>query len=168
MSIELLTIVLFMAMIIFLIMGAPVGFSMGGIAMVIGYFTWGPKAFKLIQPTAMSTISGFVLLAIPLFIFMGQILLNSGICEKMFNSFHVLAGRVRGGLAIGVIVVTSMIAAMVGVIAAGIMTAGSVALPPMLKRGYNKNLALGVVMAGGGMGILIPPQYTNDSICIGY
>jgi tripartite ATP-independent transporter DctM subunit len=158
MSIELLTILLFTSMVVFLVMGAPVGFSMGGIAIVIGYFTWGPKVFKLIQPTAMNTISGFVLLAIPLFIFMGQILLKAGIGEKMFDAFHVLAGRVRGGLAIGVIVVCSAIAAMVGVIAAGIMTAGTVALPPMLKKGYNKNLAIGSVMAGGGMGILIPPS----------
>jgi len=158
MSIELLTVVLFCSMIVFFLMGAPVGFSMGGIAMIIGYFTWGPKAFKLIQPTTMATLSGFILLAIPLFIFMGQVLLHAGIAEKMFDAFHVLAGRIKGGLAIGVIVVCSAIAAMVGVIAAGIMTAGTVALPSMLDRGYHKNLALGSIMAGGGMGILIPPS----------
>lgn len=158
MSIEFLTIVLLFFVFVFLFMGAPIGFAMGGIAMLIGYFTWGPQCFMLIQPTALNTISGFLLLAIPLFIFMGQIILNAGIGEKMFHSFHVLTGRIQGGLAIGVIVVCSAIAAMVGIISAGIMTAGTVALPPMLKRGYNKHLALGSIMAGGGMGILIPPS----------
>ena len=99
-----------------------------------------------------------MLLAVPLFLFMGQVLLRSGLGEAMFNAMHILAGRLRGGLAIGVIIVCSIMGAMVGIIGAGIMTAGSVAIPPMLKRGYNKHLALGAVMAGGGMGILIPPS----------
>jgi tripartite ATP-independent transporter DctM subunit len=106
----------------------------------------------------MSGISSFILLALPLFIFMGQILLNSGLGEAMFHAIHVLTGRIRGGLAIGVIAVCSIMGAMVGIIGAGIMTAGTVAIPPMLSRGYNKHLALGSVMAGGGMGILIPPS----------
>ena len=106
----------------------------------------------------MSGVSSFILLAVPLFIFMGQILLRSGLGEAMFHAIYILAGRVRGGLAIGVIVVCSMMGAMVGIIGAGIMTAGTVAIPPMLKRGYDKYLTLGAVMAGGGMGILIPPS----------
>jgi tripartite ATP-independent transporter DctM subunit len=106
----------------------------------------------------MNAISSFILLALPLFIFMGQILLNSGLGEAMFHAIHVLMGRIRGGLAIGVIVVCSIMGAMVGIIGAGIMTAGAVAIPPMLSRGYNKHLALGSVMAGGGLGILIPPS----------
>ncbi|MBW1712282.1 MAG: TRAP transporter large permease subunit [Deltaproteobacteria bacterium] len=94
----------------------------------------------------------------PLFLFMGQVLLRSGLGEAMFEAMHILAGRLRGGLAIGVIAVCSIMGAMVGIIGSGIMTAGSVAIPPMLKRGYNKHLALGSVMAGGGMGILVPPS----------
>jgi tripartite ATP-independent transporter DctM subunit len=158
MSIGLLTILLFLAVLFVFSMGAPVGFALGGVAMLFGLLTWGPQSFNIIPPTTMSGISSFILLALPLFIFMGQILLNSGLGEAMFHAIHVLMGRIRGGLAIGVIAVCSIMGAMVGIIGAGIMTAGTVAIPPMLARGYNKHLALGSVMAGGGMGILIPPS----------
>jgi tripartite ATP-independent transporter DctM subunit len=158
MSIGLLTILLFLAVLLVFAMGAPVGFALGGVAMLFGLLTWGPQSFNIIPPTAMSAVSSFILLALPLFIFMGQILLNSGLGEAMFHAIHVLMGRIRGGLAIGVIVVCSIMGAMVGIIGAGIMTAGTVAIPPMLSRGYDKHLALGSVMAGGGMGILIPPS----------
>ena len=158
MSIGLLTILLFVAVLLVFAMGAPVGFALGGVAMLFGLLTWGAQSFNIIPPTAMNGISSFILLALPLFIFMGQILLNSGLGEAMFHAIHVLMGRIRGGLAIGVIVVCSIMGAMVGIIGAGIMTAGAVAIPPMLSRGYNKHLALGSVMAGGGMGILIPPS----------
>ena len=158
MSIGLLTILLFLAVLLVFAMGAPVGFALGGVAMLFGLLTWGPQSFNIIPPTTMSGISSFILLALPLFIFMGQILLRSGLGEAMFHAIHVLTGRIRGGLAIGVIAVCSIMGAMVGIIGAGIMTAGTVAIPPMLSRGYNKHLALGSVMAGGGMGILIPPS----------
>jgi tripartite ATP-independent transporter DctM subunit len=158
MSIGLLTILLFVAVLLVFAMGAPVGFALGGVAMLFGLLTWGAQSFNIIPPTAMNAISSFILLALPLFIFMGQILLNSGLGEAMFHAIHVLMGRIRGGLAIGVIVVCSIMGAMVGIIGAGIMTAGAVAIPPMLSRGYNKHLALGSVMAGGGLGILIPPS----------
>ena len=158
MSIGLLTILLFLAVLIVFAAGMPVSFGLGGVAMLFGYFNWGPQCFNLIPTTAISAVSGFVLLAIPLFLFMGQILNRSGLGEAMFQAMHILAGRLRGGLAIGVIIVCSLMGAMVGIIGAGIMTAGSVALRPMLERGYNKHLALGSIMAGGGMGILIPPS----------
>jgi tripartite ATP-independent transporter DctM subunit len=158
MSIELLTILLVILMMIFFAAGLPVGFVLGGIAMLLAVLTWGPQAFKSIPISALNAVNGFVILAVPLFIFLGQILLHSGLGEAMFHAVHILSGRLRGGLAIGVIIVTSMMAAMVGIIGAGILTAGTIALPHMLKRNYNRYLALGCVMAGGGMGILIPPS----------
>ncbi len=158
MSIGILTILLFIAILIVFATGMPVGFGLGSVAMIFGMLTWGPQSFNIIAHTAFKSVSGFLLLAIPLFIFMGQILTHSGLGERMFHAMHVLAGRLKGGLAIGVIIVCSLMAAMVGIIGAGIMTAGTVALKPMLDRGYNKNLALGAIMAGGGMGILIPPS----------
>jgi tripartite ATP-independent transporter DctM subunit len=94
----------------------------------------------------------------PLFLLMGQAIQFSGIGERLFRALHVLAGPVRGGLAIGVILGCSILGAMVGIIGVGIMTAGSVALKPMLERGYDRFLALGAIMAGGGLGILIPPS----------
>jgi tripartite ATP-independent transporter DctM subunit len=157
-SIGLLTLLLFLGILIVFASGLPVGFGLGAVAMLFGVVVWGPQSFNIIPHTAFKSISGFIILAVPLFIFMGQILHRSGLGEAMFHAMHVLAGRLRGGLAIGVIIVCSIMGAMVGIIGAGIMTAGSVALGPMLKRGYNKYLALGSVMAGGGMGILIPPS----------
>jgi tripartite ATP-independent transporter DctM subunit len=157
-SIGWLTVLLFIALLIVFAAGGPVALGLGGLAMLFASFTWGPQAFKLIPTTILNGISDFVLLALPLFIFMGQILVHSGVGARMFHSVHVITGRLRGGLAIGVIVVCSMIGAMVGIIGAGILTAGTVALLPMLERGYNRYLALGTVMAGGGLGILIPPS----------
>ncbi|TYL49331.1 TRAP transporter large permease subunit [Marinomonas sp. IMCC 4694] len=158
MGIELLTGILFVCIIVAFALGAPVGLALGGIAMGIGYLTWGDALFNVIPTTLESTHFSFILLAIPLYIYMGQLLTRSGIGDAMFNASQMLIGRVRGSLAISVIMVCSMIGAMVGIIGAGIMTSGSIALRPMLERGYDKRLALGVIMAGGGLGILIPPS----------
>ncbi|MCL4186856.1 MAG: TRAP transporter large permease subunit [Rhodobacteraceae bacterium] len=158
MSIETLTAVLFLGVLVVFSLGTPVGFGLGGLAMLVAVFSWGPQAFKLIATSTLNTVTSFIILSIPLFIFMGQLLVKSGLGEAMFRAAHVLAGRIRGGLALGVIAVCSLIGAMVGIIGAGIMTAGTIALPPMLARGYDRRLALGVIMAAGSLGILIPPS----------
>jgi tripartite ATP-independent transporter DctM subunit len=158
MSIELLTGILLLGILTFFALGAPVGLALGGIAMAVGYYTWGDGIFNVIPTTVEDTYFSFILLAIPLYIYMGQLLTKSGIGDAMFKASQMVLGRIRGSMAISVILVCSMIGAMVGIIGAGIMTSGSIALRPMLKRGYNKRLALGVIMAGGGLGILIPPS----------
>lgn len=158
MGIEALTGVLLLCVLIFFALGAPVALALGGIAMSIGYMVWGDGIFNVIPTTLEATYFSFVLLAIPLYIYMGQLLTKSGIGDAMFNATQMVIGRVRGSLAISVIGVCSMIGAMVGIIGAGIMTSGSIALKPMLDRGYNRQLALGVIMAGGALGILIPPS----------
>ena len=158
MSIELLTILLLVGMLFFFAIGTTVAFALGGVAMLFGAFLWGWQSFNVITIATLNTIQSFILIAVPLFLFMGQILQRSGLGEAMFHAMHMLAGRMRGGLAMGVIVVCTIMGAMTGIIGTGIMVAGTVALPPMLRRGYNKFLALGSIMAGGGMGILIPPS----------
>lgn len=158
MSIEVLTLLLIGLILTCFSFGAPVGLALGGIAMGMGYLTWGDGIYNLIPTTLESTFFSFILLAIPLYIYMGQLLTRSGIGDAMFNASQMFLGRIRGSLAISVIGVCSMIGAMVGIIGAGIMTSGSIALKPMLERGYDKRLALGVIMAGGGLGILIPPS----------
>lgn len=158
MSIEVLTLLLIGCVMTFFLLGAPVGLALGGIAMGMGYMTWGQGIFNLVPTTIESNFFSFVLLAIPLYIYMGQLLTRSGIGDAMFNASQMVIGRIRGSLAVSVIGVCSMIGAMVGIIGAGIMTSGSIALKPMLERGYDKRLALGVIMAGGGLGILIPPS----------
>ena len=158
MGIEALTGVLLLCVLTFFALGAPVALALGGIAMSIGYMVWGDGIFNVIPTTLEATYFSFVLLAIPLYIYMGQLLTKSGIGDAMFNATQMVIGKVRGSLAISVIGVCSMIGAMVGIIGAGIMTSGSIALKPMLDRGYNRQLALGVIMAGGALGILIPPS----------
>ncbi|MGY2572775.1 TRAP transporter large permease [Vibrio sp. C8] len=158
MGIEMLTLVLLGCILAAFALGAQVGLALGGIAMGVGYLVWGEALFNIIPTTVESTFFNFILLAIPLYIYMGQILTRSGIGDAMFNASQLMIGRVRGSLAISVIGVCSMIGAMVGIIGAGIMTSSSIALKPMLDRGYDKKLALGVIMAGGSLGILIPPS----------
>ncbi|CUB03694.1 TRAP transporter large permease [Marinomonas fungiae] len=158
MSIEVLTGVLLVCILVSFALGAQVGLALGGIAMAVGYITWGDALFNVIPTTLEGTYFSFILLAIPLYIYMGQLLTRSGIGDAMFSASQMVIGKVRGSLAISVIIVCSMIGAMVGIIGAGIMTSGSIALRPMLERGYDKRLALGVIMAGGGLGILIPPS----------
>ena len=158
MGIEALTAILLGCIFIFFALGAPVGLALGGIAMGVGYFTWGDAVFNVIPATIESTYFSFILLAIPLYIYMGQFFTKSGIGDAMFDASQMVIGKIKGSLAISVIVVCSMIGAMVGIIGAGIMTSGSIALKPMLDRGYNQRLALGVIMAGGALGILIPPS----------
>ena len=158
MGIELLSGILLLCILVSFALGAPVGFALGGIAMAVGYATWGEGIFNILPNTFEATLFSFILLAIPLYIYMGQLLTRSGIGDAMFNASQLVIGKIRGSLAISVIGVCSMIGAMVGIIGAGIMTSGSIALKPMLDRGYDKRLALGVIMAGGGLGILIPPS----------
>ena len=158
MQIELLTGILLLCILVAFALGAQVGLALAGIAMGIGYLVWGEALFNVIPSTVEGTFFNFILLAIPLYIYMGQILTRSGIGDAMFNASQLVIGRVRGSLAISVIGVCSMIGAMVGIIGAGIMTSSSIALQPMLDRGYDKRLALGVIMAGGSLGILIPPS----------
>ncbi len=158
MSIEWITAILLASIFLAFALGAPVGFALGAIAMAVGLFTWGEVIFNLVPSTFEATLFSFILLAIPLYIYMGQILTRSGIGDAMFRLCQLAIGRVRGALAISVVGVSSMIGAMVGIIGAGIMTSGSLALKPMLDQGYDRRLALGVIMAGGSLGILIPPS----------
>lgn len=158
MEIEVLTGVLLLCILVTFAIGTPVGLALGGIAMAVGYMTWGEGIFNILPSSFESNLFSFILLAIPLYIYMGQLLTRSGIGDAMFNASQLIIGRIRGSLAISVIGVCSMIGAMVGIIGAGIMTSGSIALKPMLERGYDRRMALGVIMAGGGLGILIPPS----------
>jgi len=156
-GVEALTGILLFCIFIFFALGAPVGLALGGIAMGVGYWVWGEGIFNVISTTVESTFFSFILLAIPLYIYMGQILTHADIGDAMFRASQMVIGRIRGSLAISVVFICSMIGAMVGIIGAGIMSSGSIALKPMLDAGYNRRLALGTIMAGGALGILIPP-----------
>ncbi|OPL11667.1 MAG: TRAP dicarboxylate transporter subunit DctM [delta proteobacterium MLS_D] len=158
MSIELLTILFFSTLIIFLLLGLPLAFVLGGVSVVFLYFTWGPEAFYMVVLQSWGVMNKFTLVAIPLFVFMAMILERSGTANDLYDMMYLWFGRLRGGLAIGTVVICAIFAAMCGISGAAVVSMGTIALPSMLKRDYDKLIAVGCINAGGGWGILIPPS----------
>lgn len=144
--------------VITLIAGLPLAFSTGAVAVFFAWYLFGEPGLTLIISRVFTLMGNYVLVSVPLFIFMACILERAGIAEQIFRAVHVWAGRMRGGLAVAVIISCALMAAMVGVIGAEIVTMGVVALPAMLGRSYRKDLALGCICAGGGLATLIPPS----------
>ncbi len=156
---EIATLIMFGTLLIGVLLGYPLSFVVGGIGIVTGLLLFGiPISLELIYQRAYSLINNYVLLAVPGFIFMGNMMGYSGITEKMFTSLYTWLGGLRGGLAIVTILVGTVLAACVGVIGASVTAMTLVCLPPMVRRGYNKAFACGAVCAGGTLGILIPPS----------
>jgi len=159
MSPEALTLLLFGSLIICLLLGVPLAYAMGGIGLIFGLWMMGTKgACYLLVATAWSEWTSYVLLAVPLFVLMGNFLQRSGIAEELYQALYEWAGPIRGGLAMGTVVVCAIFAAMAGISAVGTVTMGLIALPSMLKRKYSSVLAVGCISAGGTLGILIPPS----------
>ncbi|MCP4578802.1 MAG: TRAP transporter large permease subunit [Deltaproteobacteria bacterium] len=160
MSIEILTIAMISALLLTLLLGHPLAFTLGGIAMAFTIGVWGPKGLYMAATTALSQGTNEILLAVPLFIFMGAMLEKSGMADDLYDMMYRSFGFLRGGLAIGTVGICTIFAAMAGISAVATVTMGLIALPSMLKRGYHKNLAVGCIAAGGALGILIPPSVT--------
>ncbi|MBA7546989.1 C4-dicarboxylate TRAP transporter large permease protein DctM [subsurface metagenome] len=159
MNIELLIcIILFGSMVLFLLLGHPLVFVMGGVAVLATYLFWNPSALYMFPIKTFKSGTDFMLLAIPMFIFMGSILLKTGITDELYNMMYHWLGGIQGGLAVGTVIICTVWAAIVGVSGAATVSMGIIALPSMLKRGYNEELALGTVAAGGALGVLIPPS----------
>ncbi|MBW1819334.1 MAG: TRAP transporter large permease subunit [Deltaproteobacteria bacterium] len=158
MEIWLITILLFGFLILGLLLGLPLAFSFGGVAIIFSFLLWGPKTLSIIPITAYEDVTNYILLAIPLFVFMANILEPSGIAEELYEMMHKWMGRLSGGLAIGTVVICAIFAAMAGISGVATITMGLIALPSMLKKGYSRHLAVGSVAAGGTLGILIPPS----------
>ncbi|MBN2061512.1 MAG: TRAP transporter large permease subunit [Deltaproteobacteria bacterium] len=150
--------VLFGSMLLVLLTGLPVVFGLGGISVILTYFMLGPSALGMAVSSMFGVMSNFGFIAVPLFLFMANILESSGVADDLYEMMHKWFGRIPGGLAIGTIIICTVFAAISGVSAAGIVTMGVIALPAMLKRGYDKHIAVGCVLAGGGLGQLIPPS----------
>ena len=136
----------------------PLAFATGAVAVVFACTLFGLPGLTLVISRVFTLMGNYVLVSVPLFIFMACILERAGVAEAIFRAVHVWSGRLRGGLAVAVIISCALMAAMVGVIGAEIVTMGVVALPAMLARGYEKDLALGCICAGGGLATLIPPS----------
>jgi tripartite ATP-independent transporter DctM subunit len=158
MDISTITLLLFGSMFLVLATGIPVSFALGGIGLIYTYFLWGPSALNVIAYAAFDNWSASILLAAPLFLLMGTILQESGLADSIFEMFYRWMGGLRGGLAIGTVVICTIFAAIMGISGASTITMGLIALPSMFKRGYNKDIAIGCIAAGGVLGILIPPS----------
>ena len=157
MSIELVTILLFSGLIFLLAMGVPVAFALGGISVVFAFLLGGSNALYIVATTTYRQITDPNLITIPLFLLMGNFLLHSGISDRLFQALNYWMSGIRGGLAI-VSIGVCVALAMCGGFGPGILTMGLIAVPAMLKRSYDKSLALGSVMAGGVLGEIIPPS----------
>ncbi|MFC2012999.1 TRAP transporter large permease subunit [Chloroflexota bacterium] len=160
MSNEVLIILMFVALLAGLIgLGLHLGFWLGAIALVTGLVGWGGTDFLGIFPIRIWAIMhNYVLVAVPLFVFMGYMLERSGFAEDLFGGVEVMFGGFRGGMAIVTIAICTILAATTGIVATGVIMAGVLALPSMMRRGYNRGLALGSIAAAGTLGILIPPS----------
>jgi tripartite ATP-independent transporter DctM subunit len=158
MSAEFVTIGMFVGLLIGLFLGHPLAFVLGGLAVIFGYLGWGPSAFYMFLNQTWGIMDNYILVCIPLFIFMAQLLDQSGVAEELFDTMRYLFGPIRGGLAVAVVVVSTLFGACTGIIGASVVTMGLLSMPVFLKYGYNKRLASGSVCAGGTLGILIPPS----------
>lgn len=158
MSIELLTALFFGSLLICIFLGVPLTFVLGGLSLIFLYFTWGPASFFMVPTQIIGSMSSFTLVAIPLFIFMAMLLERSGVADDLYQSMYLWFGRLPGGLAIGTLAICAVFAAMCGVTAVAVVTMGAIALPSMLRLGYDKKLIIGCINTGGGWGILIPPS----------
>ena len=159
MSVEFITIAMFGLMFLFLVTGFPLAFGLGAIGLAFAMWLWGgPAGADIIVHSTYNLMRMFILVAIPLFIFMGIILEMSGIADALYEAIYKWVGGLKGGLAMGTIAICALIAAMVGVSGAATVTMGVIALPSMLKRGYDKRMITGGIQAGGALGFLIPPS----------
>lgn len=156
----LVTSLLFGGMLVFLGIGVPIAFALGGTSIVMIYVFWSPMGLNMLPMRAFSVTSSVEYLAIPLFIFMASMLQQSKIAEDLYDTMQRFFGSLRGGLAIGTVLICTLFAAMSGISGAATISMGLLAVPAMLARGYGKDIALGTVAAGGSLGILIPPSVT--------
>ncbi|MBU4604064.1 MAG: TRAP transporter large permease subunit, partial [Proteobacteria bacterium] len=154
----LLTLIVFSSLVVLLAIGIPIAFAMLAIAAVGIILTWGPQGLLVLFNTAYAEGTSYLLLAVPLFIFMANILKFSGLADKLYEVVYRWMGGLRGGLAMGTVVICAIFAAMAGISSVATISMGLIALPSMLQRNYNKVMAVGCINAGGALGILIPPS----------
>jgi len=158
MSYTAIALFMFSLMLILICTGRHFSFVIGGIASFFAIFLWGKGALDLTYFSTYGITNWLNVVAVPMFILMGFALSRSGATEKTYNAVRLLMGRIHGGLGIATIALCSVIAAISGGCEAATVAAGTIALPEMLKRGYDKRMAVGLAMASGSLGFLIPPS----------
>jgi len=158
MSYELIAFLMFSSMMLMLFTGQRVFGAIGFVAALSGVLLWGTGGVEIPFAAAMKLMRWYPLLTLPMFIFMGYVLSESKIADDLYRMFHVWMGPVRGGLAIGTIGLMVLISAMNGLSVAGMAIGATIALPELLRRGYDKIMVTGVIQAGSSLGILVPPS----------
>ncbi|MCB8838213.1 TRAP transporter large permease subunit [Aurantimonas sp. VKM B-3413] len=153
-----LTLIMFGSLLLLLMAGLPLAFVTGGLACVFLFVLGDWQTLNIVPSRIFPLMTNYQLSAIPLFIFMAAMLERAGIINDMFDVIYKVLGGLNGGLAAATIIASTILAAMVGVIGAAVVTMGIIALPAMLKRNYDPEIAMGSIMAGGTLGILIPPS----------
>ena len=149
---------MFLGLLALILTGLPLAFVLGSLAIVFTVVLWGADALVITVLQTFDTMRSEVLLAIPLYVFMATVLQRSGIIEALYRSMELWFARLPGGLAVGTVVICTIMAAMTGIVGAAVAAMGILALPSMLARGYDRRLSLGTICAGGTLGILIPPS----------
>lgn len=157
-GIETGTFLMFALLLGLLVTGIPLAFVTLLVALIFALGWFGPTVVPLITSRVYSFVSSFVFVSVPMFVLMAAILDRSGIARDLFDAMRLLGGRLRGGIAIQTILVAVILAAMSGIIGGEVVLLGLVALPQMLRLGYDKHLAIGVVCAGGALGTMVPPS----------
>jgi tripartite ATP-independent transporter DctM subunit len=155
---EAMPLILFSSLFVLLLCGFPVSFTLGGVSLIFGLLTFGFNFFNFLPLRIWGIMTNYVLIAVPLFIYMGVMLEKSGLAEDLLETMALLFGRLRGGLAISVVLVGAMLGASTGIVGATVVTMGLLSLPTMLKRGYSPEVATGTISASGTLGQIIPPS----------
>ncbi|SSC10178.1 TRAP transporter large permease [thiotrophic endosymbiont of Bathymodiolus puteoserpentis (Logatchev)] len=150
--------IMFAVTLILLMVGFPVAFTFAGVAVIFGVLTQGVDLFGFMPYRIMSVMQNTILMAVPLFIFMGVVLQRTKLAEQLLEAMGDLFGNMRGGLAVSTILVGSLLAASTGVVGASVVAMGVISLPVMLKHNYKKTLSTGVICASGTLGQIIPPS----------
>ena len=158
MSYEAIAILMFASMLLMLLTGQRVFAAIGFVSAAAALLLWGDGAVEMPFNAAFKLFNWYPLLTLPLFIYMGYVLSESGIANDLYRMFHVWFGGLKGGLAVGTIGLMVVISAMNGLSVAGMAIGATIALPEMLRRGYDKIMITGVVQAGSSLGILVPPS----------
>lgn len=149
---------MFLSMLFLMATGLPIVYCLGAVGSLAAIFLWGFEALDIVYFATIDLMNNLVLSAVPLFIFMGFVLHESKIGRDLFDTVFLCSGRLRGALGVGTMLLCALMAAMLGVSSATILSMGVIAVPAMLQKKYNKSLAVGIVQAGGALGFLIPPS----------
>lgn len=152
------TLLMFGLMVFLLLTGMPLAFVTLLVALVFAILCFGPMAVPLITSRIYTFVESFVFVSVPMFVLMAALLDRSGIARDLFDAMRLIGGKIRGGVAVQTIFVSVILAAMSGIIGGEIVLLGMIALPQMLRMGYDRKLAIGVVCAGGSLGTMVPPS----------